>query len=79
MEITSDSVLTLVFAFIAGIVWLVRLEYMTKSNSKSIDELQTKVEVIEVRHQALDSKVMDQLTQIKISLAKIEGKLGIED
>lgn len=73
-----EAVLVLISLSVAGIAWLVRLEYLGKTNARDIEKLNLRVIAQEVKHEALDSRVMDQLTEIKISLAKIEGKLGIE-
>jgi hypothetical protein len=53
------------------IAWLVRLESQVQAMRVEHEQLKT-------RHEALDSKVMEQLTQVRESLARIEGKLGVK-
>lgn len=73
-----DGIIAAITAAVVAIAWLVRLEYLGKTNTRDIETLNLRVITLEAKHDALDSKVVDQLTEIKISLAKIEGKLGIE-
>lgn len=74
-----DSILTAVTMAVIAIAWMVRLEYLGKTNQRDIEELKILNATQAAKHDALDSRMMDQLTEIKISLAKIEGKLGIEN
>lgn len=74
-----EGIVAALTAAVIGIAWLVRLEYLGKTNQRDIDELKTQVVTLTANYHALDSRVVDQLTEIKISLAKIEGKLGIEN
>jgi hypothetical protein len=41
-------------------------------------ETQKDVDELRVKHEALDSKIIDQLSKIRESLARLEGKLGVE-
>ena len=61
------------------VAWLIRLEgrvgygeKLTKANEKSLDELRAK-------HEALDSKIVEKLSNVERSLAKIEGRLSINN
>jgi hypothetical protein len=56
---------------IGHIVWLIRLEGKTNYNERAIEKL-------EVKHDALDNKIVEKLSVIEKSLAKIEGRLSIE-
>lgn len=64
------------------VIWLVRLEMRVstqKENLKAI-ELKTEKEMaeIKIKHEVLDSKVVEQLAQVRESLARIEGAMGIK-
>lgn len=59
-----------VLSIVGVIVWLVRLEGKTNQTEKRVEILQTK-------HDALDSKTVEQLAQVRESLARIEGALGV--
>jgi negative regulator of sigma E activity len=82
--------LAIVVAGIPAIVYLARLE---KSNDKKIAELEAKIEfcralvleaqkdvdVLRTKHEGLDNKIVEQLAQVRESLARLEGRLGIKN
>lgn len=57
-------------ALIGLVVWLVRLEGKALQSEKQLDALQ-------IKHESLDSKVVEQLSDVRESLARIEGALSI--
>lgn len=73
-----DTFLTGGAIFIAGIVWLVRLEGKINQVEKLNDNTQKDVDDLRIRHEALDERLMRKLSEIEKSLARIEGFLGNE-
>ena len=69
---------TLILAVGALTVWLVRLEGKHSSNEKAIERIQKQADALEIKHEQLDSKLVQQLAAVREALARIEGKLGIE-
>lgn len=67
----------LITAFIGLIVWLVRLEGKGTINERDISRNTMEIEKLNVKHESLDSKVVEQLATVKESLARIEGALGV--
>lgn len=65
-------------AGIAGIVWLVRIEGKHLVLEKQIVVCQKEVDSLQIKHEALDSKVVEQLASVRESLARIEGALGVK-
>lgn len=68
--------------FIAGIglvVWLVRLEGKVLAIEKANIETQKDVDALRVEHNALNNKTLLQLAEIRESLARIEGRLSVEN
>ena len=63
----------LILAILGLIIWLVRLEGLAKQNTKDLDRMQTQHESLSLRHESLDSKVVEQLAQVREALARIEG------
>ena len=59
-----------VLSIVGLIVWAVRLE----GRVNQVEKIQTS---LEIKHEASDSKVVDQLSDVRESLARIEGHLGI--
>ena len=67
---TISAIWPVVTALIGLIVWLVRLEGKVSHSEKQLDALQ-------IKHESLDSKVVEQLADVRESLARIEGALGV--
>jgi hypothetical protein len=70
------QIISLVIVFI---VWLIRLEGKIKMIDRANIETQKDVDELRVKHEALDSKIIDQLSKIRESLARLEGKLGVDN
>lgn len=68
----------IILAVLGFVVWLVRLEGKINHVEKLSEEAQKDVDVLRVRHENLDSKIVDQLTQVRESLARLEGALNIK-
>lgn len=58
-------------------VWLVRLEGKHSSNEQYIKRLEKQFDALEIKHEQLDSKLVQQLAAVREALARIEGALGI--
>ena len=68
-----ESIVVLFLAFVSVVVWLVRLEGKVNATEKANDRTQEDVNQLRIKHEALDSGLVKELTQIKITLARIEG------
>jgi len=66
-------------ASIGLIVWLVRLEGKTSNNEKAIERVEKQADALEIKHEQLDSKLVQQLAAVREALARIEGALGINN
>ena len=62
-----------VLSGIAAIVWLVRLEGKTEAVAKANTETQKDVDELRIRHEVLDVKIVEQLSKVRESLARLEG------
>ena len=62
-----------VLSIIALAVWLVRLEGKTEAALKANEETQKDVNDLRVRHEGLDTKIVEQLARVRESLARLEG------
>lgn len=78
MDQVPGWILGLILSLVSGIVWLVRLEGRINAFEKQIDELKHRISSMEIKHDALDSKVVEQLASVRESLARIEGALGVK-
>lgn len=76
---SSEALVTLILAGVGGIVWMIRLEGRINSIEQKSVELDKKIDKLEVKHEALDNKIVEKLSVIERSLAKIEGRLSIEN
>lgn len=60
---------------IVALVWLVRLEGRILGALDKIRDLSAQIVNQEKKHDALDNRIMEKLSFIERSLAKIEGQL----
>jgi len=65
-------------AALALIVWNVRHEGKTNQLERLVNEAQKDIDTLRVKHENLDSKIVEQLTEIKQILAHLQGALGIK-
>lgn len=65
-------------AAVSIVVWLVRLEGKINNNTTLANNAQKSVDDLRVKHESLDSKIIEQLAQVRESLARLEGALGIK-
>jgi hypothetical protein len=63
---------------VAFIVWLVRLEGRVTYEARITSANEKRIDTLEEKHHALDSKVVEQLSDVRESLARIEGALGVK-
>lgn len=80
-DIISSTQLELLIALVGVVVWLVRLEGKLYSSIQANNQTQKDVDDLRNRHHDLDARVVRELTHIRESLARIEGRLmrGAED
>lgn len=68
-------------AAVGFIVWLVRLEgksiYTKEISDQKFHEFDKRINALQIKHDALDSKIVDQLSEVRESLARLEGALGL--
>jgi hypothetical protein len=65
----------LVLSILGGVVWLLRLEGRQNMSEKLISNAQIDIDTLRVKHEALDSKVLEKISQIQQTVARIEGML----
>jgi hypothetical protein len=68
----------LILAAIALIVWLVRLEGRVSGIRSWVRSLEKRTDALQIKHEQLDSKTVQQLSDVRESLARIEGALGVQ-
>jgi len=80
MEIfdTLHSIWPVLISIVGLIVWLIRLEGRVNTHEKDITRLDKAQEIQSVKHDELDSRLVEQLAQVRESLARIEGALGVK-
>jgi hypothetical protein len=69
--------LQLVIPAVGAVVWLVRLEGKLHIVEKANTETQKDVDDIRIRHEALNTRIVDQLSDIRESLARLEGAISV--
>jgi hypothetical protein len=78
MHLEYGVILTSIIAFTGAVVWMVRLEGKVNNNEKSVDNAQKDIDALRIKHESLDSKVVQELITIRESLARIEGRLDAQ-
>lgn len=64
---------------VSAVVWLVRLEGKVKAQERLIDALENGIALLREKHENLDSKIVNELTRIRESLARLEGRIAGRD
>jgi hypothetical protein len=71
MNFTVEQVLSLSGALVVIVLWLARLESRTDKAIEKAIEAKGEIEIIK-------GEVMETLTKLRVDVALIKGKLGIE-
>lgn len=82
MEMNADLltfVLVITLEIIFFVVWLVRLEGRVNYIEKANDATQKDVDVLRGEHQALNSRIVEELAKVRESLAELKGYLSGKD
>lgn len=79
MQLEASHYIQIGLAVLGVVIWLVRLEGKVKSNEDANDRTQKDVDTLRVKHESLDSKIVEELGRIRESLARLEGRLSSED
>lgn len=85
-QISSEYVLSTIGLFA---LWCVRLEIRTTNTQKDVNRIEhvtdqefnkidKRIETLVIKHDALDSKIAEDLAKIRESLARIEGGLAVK-
>jgi hypothetical protein len=64
----------LIGGLICAIVWFVRLEGKVLAEQEKNKELFSKIAKVEEKHDALDNRIVEKLSYIERSLARLEGR-----
>ena len=67
----------ILLAILGFVVWLVRLEGKINHVERLAEEAQKDVDNLRIKHESLDSKIVEQLGEVRESLARLEGALGV--
>lgn len=73
------ELLTVVGALSIALIWLIRLEGKVAFTEKMQAEQSGEVKELRTKHEQLDSKIVEKLSNVEKSLAKIEGRLSINN
>ena len=71
----TEAIVALILAAVGSVVFIIRGEGRTNSLHEKIVRLENDHDKLVMRVQSIDSELVKDLTQIKITLAKIEGSL----
>lgn len=69
MDLSNIDPIYAIVTFIGLIVWFSRLESKTNRNEKDIQKIENK-------HDALESSLIKDLSEVKQALARIEGQIS---
>lgn len=74
-----EAILTAVCLFVGVVVWFARLEGRINNCEQRNDDLKDDITDLRSKHEALDNRIVDKLSNVEKSLAKIEGRLSINN
>lgn len=66
----------LIISGVAFVAWLIRLEAKVLAAEKDNTKLETEVELLRSKHEALDSKVLEKIAQLREDIAEIKGLIA---
>lgn len=64
-------------ALVGVIVWFARLESRIKNLESMLLVMEKQLDLLRVKHEALDNRVLEELSRVRESLARIEGLMGV--
>ena len=64
-----------VLALVGGLVWIIRLEGKVKATADATKTLRGWLDSISGKQVELEKKLIDELTQIKVTLARIDERM----
>jgi len=73
----DEAIVVLILSVVSFIVWLVRLEGRINYNERNLNGTNADVEKLKIKVENIDSDLVRELTEIKITLAKIDGFLAM--
>lgn len=75
ITLSIELILSLVTALVIVVVWLVRQEGKIAALEARVTAQENRQSVLQEKHENLDSRIMIELTRIRESLARMEGRL----
>ena len=66
------DVIGVISSFIGLVVWLASLKSEIKSTQKELHALNKEVDALIVKHDALDNKILNELSKIRESIVRLE-------
>jgi hypothetical protein len=79
LTIGFAELLTVVGGILLAVIWLIRLEGKFFFLQRMQDEMSSEIKELRTKHEALDSKIVEKLSNVEKTLAKIEGRLSINN
>jgi len=73
-----EAIVSALVAFVLLVAWFIRLESKVMVAAKEIEELTIDLKDVKSRTDGLTSEIVKDLTDIKVSLAKLEGALRVK-
>jgi hypothetical protein len=70
----SVELTTVLGGLLFAIVWFVRLEAQVMAQKDKTKEMSDKIAKVEEKHDALDNRIVEKLSYIERSLARLEGR-----
>lgn len=78
MQFELGSIVLAVSVLIGAIIWFVRLEGRVNTLEKTVNSLEVKVAKQEQKLEDFDDKIVNKLSEIEKSLARLEGRMQID-
>ena len=72
------ELITIVGSIVLFTVWFIRLEGKIYNVETRQDDQNDSLKELRTKHEALDNKIVEKLSNVERSLAKIEGQLSIK-
>lgn len=78
-NMTFGDLLVVIGFFVTSAIMFARVDGRVSGHDNRLNDFSDSLKELRSKHEALDNKIVDKLSNVEKSLAKIEGRLSIQN